>query len=139
MAARIRKVGCCSEELVSQELSWSDWQPLDRVVVRRSVPKTPGVYQIRKVGTLTIAYMGSAIGRGGLQQRIGQRVTNPSRYLSVYEKELVKTGLRLEFRYGTASSSQMALSWESQLLSEYKSDNRGRLPPGNKVTPHKSL
>ena len=120
---------------MSQQLSWSAWQPLDRVTVQDFAPQIPGVYQVRPVGASAAAYIGSATGRGGLRQRIGQRVSDPLRYLSVFEKQLVQIGLRLEFRRAVAHSPELAKTWESQLLSEYKLSHAGKLPPGNKVMP----
>ena len=122
---------------MADESFWSVWLPLDRITVQDSVPLAPGVYQVRPVGASSAAYIGSATGKGGLRQRIGQRVSDPLRYLSVFEKQLVLIGLTLEFRCARAATPELAKAWESRLLSEYKLSHGGKLPPGNKVTPRK--
>jgi len=124
---------------MSDELRWSAWNNLDKATVHEYVPQTPGVYEVRPNGTTSAAYIGSAIGKGGLRQRIGQRVSDPSRYLSVFEKQLVQIGLPLEFRFAAAEDAELARALESRLLNEYRFSHEGKLPPGNKRSPSKSL
>jgi hypothetical protein len=111
-------------------LSWSPWLPLDRDSIKHSVPRTSGVYQVRPIGAISVAYIGSATGQGGLKQRVGQRVSNPLRYLSVFEKQLIQIGFRLEFCYATTDTAELTKDCESQLLSDYKLKHNGKLPPG---------
>jgi len=132
-----------SEDLQSSSVdvircAWSNWLPLDTFTVRESVPKTPGVYQIRPIGASGPAYIGSATGKGGLKQRLKQRASNPKRNLSGFEKKLVQLGFQLEFCYAEADTVQCAKDRESQLLNRYRLSHNGQLPPGNKVTPRSS-
>lgn len=119
-------------------ISWSVWLLLNRTSVNESTPQNPGVYQIRPLGASSAAYIGSATGIGGLRQRIGQRVSNPLKYLSGFEKQLSQIGLELEFCYAE-TAPELALTCESQLLSDYKSRHNGKLPPGNKQTPRRHI
>ena len=126
------------EDVTLGNLSWSSWLPLNKESIKNLVPQTPGVYQIRPFGAESSAYIGSATGRGGLKQRIGQRVSNPLRYLSVFEKRLTQIGLQLEFCFSETNNADIAKDCESQLLNEYKMRRNGKLPPGNKQTPRYS-
>lgn len=119
------------------ELSWSDWLALDKEKVGNNVPAKYGAYQIRPIGATHAAYIGSATGVGGLKQRIGQRVSNPLRYLSVFEKQLMQIGLKLEFRYVVVDSLELTLETESRLINDFKAEHNDKLPPGNKQTPDK--
>ena len=117
-------------------LSWSEWRPLERSSVR-DLGQCPGVYQISCQATSCLVYVGSATGRAGLRQRLSQRVDDPQRYLSTYEKRLRKQGCCLMFRYSEAGSAAQAKDWEAVEIDEYRKLH-GHLPPGNKVTPHKA-
>ena len=72
----------------------------------------------RSVGAVSVAYIGSATDRNELQQRIGQRVSNPQRYLSVFEKQLTQIGFQLQFCFAVADTVELAKYWES-ILSPY--------------------
>lgn len=117
-------------------LPWSEWQPLEKDYVA-GLPQRPGVYQVSCQATSCVVYVGSATGRGGLKQRLSQRVDNPLRYLSVYEKRLREQGCRLMFRHAEASSGTQAIDWETAEINEYKS-HHGHLPPGNRLTPRRA-
>ena len=119
-------------------LSWSSWLPLNRDSIQNSVPPSFGVYQVCPIGATSAAYIGSATGRAGLQQRIGQRVSDPLRFLSGFEKQLTQIGFRLQFCYVEADTTELAKNWESQLIGDYKLRHNGKLPPGNKQTPRYS-
>jgi hypothetical protein len=112
---------------------WSEWCPLEKNYISK-VPHIPGIYQVSCQSTLCVVYIGSAIGRGGLKQRLSQRVDNPAKNLSLYEKSLRKQGCRLMFRYAEAGSKILAKDWETEEINQYKSQH-GHLPPGNKQTP----
>lgn len=103
----------------------------------RNIPEVPGVYEISCQAGLCTVFIGRAIGKGGLRQRVGQRITNPKRFLSGYEKRITKQGCRLLFHYAQADTREQAKYWESALINEYKKLH-GHLPPGNKQTPHMS-
>ena len=118
-----------------EDVTQSLWRSLNKTNVNDFVTKEPGVYQVRPVGALSEAYIGSATGKGGLRQRIGQRATDPLRYLSIFEKQLTQIGLDLEFRYAKADNIELARNWEVILINEYKTKHGGKLPPGNKQTP----
>jgi len=117
-------------------LSWSQWWPLERGSIT-GVPERPGVYEISCQAASCIVFIGSAAGRGGLRQRLGQRVNAPERNLSAYEKRLRKQGCRLMFRYAESDSGEQARDWESVWINKYKR-HHGHLPPGNTVTPHRA-
>ena len=117
-------------------LSWSEWQPLERNYVR-GLPQCPGVYQVSCQATSCIVYIGSATGRGGLKQRLGQRVDDPARYLSVYEKCLREQNCRLMFRYAEAMSEAQAIDLETAEITEFRK-HHGHLPPGNRVAPRRA-
>lgn len=117
--------------------SWSQWQRLDKESLP-SIPEMLGVYEISCQEASCIVYIGSAAGRNGLRQRLGQRISNPERYLSGHEKKLRKQGCHLMFRCAEASSKEQAKSWESSLINEYKS-HHGHLPHGNTQTPRPSV
>ena len=109
---------------------WSEWKPLEKVYIQR-LPEKPGVYQVG-CQAKCIVFIGRGIGRGGLKQRLGQRVNSPQRYLSAYEKSLRKQGCQLMFRYALADTKEEARKWRDKVMKEYK-DYHGHLPPGNKL------
>lgn len=45
------------------DVDWSDWRPLFEAV--ETAPRLPGVYMVRRVGTIDVAYIGSAGERRG--------------------------------------------------------------------------
>jgi len=118
-------------------VAWSEWQALEKSYVA-NLPQSPGIYQVSCQATDCVVYIGSATGRGGLRQRLSQRVDNPKRYLSVYEKRLRQQNCRLMFRYAEATSRTQALDWETTEINEYRK-HHGHLPPGNKMTPRRAL
>ena len=118
-----------------QDLPWSPQLPLEKGVVSELVPQKLGVYQIRPIAALSTAYIGSAIGKFELKQRISQRVSDPSRYLSVFEKQLSQIGLKLEFFFAITNTIEYAKYYEFMLLDSYKTLHENKLPPGNKNMP----
>ena len=118
-----------------KSFSWSDWDLLNIDSINR-LPSTYRVYQIRPVGANSAAYIGSARGKNGLKGRVGQRVSDPQRYLSIFEKQLVQIGLSLEFCYATTETLKLAQYWEAELIHNYIT-NVGKLPPGNTQTPQR--
>ncbi|MBA7618555.1 hypothetical protein ES703_25885 [subsurface metagenome] len=113
---------------------WSEWLLLDKKNLIR-IPKFSGVYEISCQAVLCIVYIGSATGHGGLRQRLGQRINNPKKNLSGYEKQLRKQGCDLMFSYVETGNAAQARYHEPAFINEYKT-HHGHLPPGNKVTPH---
>jgi len=59
---------------------WSEWRTLEKSYVA-NLPQSPGIYQVSCQAMDCVVYVGSATGRGGLRQRLSQRVDNPKRVL----------------------------------------------------------
>ena len=121
--------------MASDNSDWSEWLPLTKEVLVKSVPVSSGVYQIRPIGADSAGYIGSGTGKGGLKQRIGQRIYSPDRYLSPFEKKLVQIGLSLEFRFIETAAPQDAKQLEAVKIQQYAENHKGKLPPGNIVKP----
>ena len=74
------------------ELAWSDWRPLAGAGRDRRLPKSPGLYRIRRIETQQLLYLGQT-GRS-LRQRLGS-------LSGVYGAEMPTTTLiPLAQRYG---------------------------------------
>jgi len=123
---------CCE----TSRKSWYLSGELSKSYVAK-LPESPGIYQVSCQATDCVVYIGSATGRGGLRQRLSQRVDDPKRYLSAYEKRLRQQNCRLMFRYAVATSRTQALDWKAAEINEYR-NHHGHLPPGNKVTPSRA-
>lgn len=117
-------------------IAWSEWRALEKSYVA-DLPQSPGIYQVSCQATDCVVYIGSATGRGGLRQRLSQRVDNAKRYLSAYEKRLRQQNCRLMFRYAEAASRTQTLNWEAAEINEYR-NHHGHLPSGNKMTPRRA-
>jgi len=53
-------------------IEWSSWSPLPGASVNREIPRSPGLYRIRRVGHLDLDYIGQT-GRGLRQRLAGLR------------------------------------------------------------------
>ena len=124
---------------------WSEWMRLDPGTVKSMVHTCQGTYRTRVTGAgEELIYIGSAVGKSGLAQRLGQRAgsirdvwdrdENKKSYLAPAEKDVIAAGHILQVSFACASSREEAKRWEAELIAEYEAAH-GRLPPGNTQRP----
>lgn len=59
----------CKSATIEPETSWSEWLPLRGISRNPAVPRTPGIYRVRRVGRNELDYIGQT-GRN-LRERLG--------------------------------------------------------------------
>lgn len=130
--------------MTSEDLSsagFSDWLPFNcrtKKELLRSVPKTFGVYVIRRDkpfsrvrGTSDILYIGSAANQQGLHGRTGQYFSpGPTQWTNKRILALVGDSTNFQIAWLEAETIAKAKSLEQELLELYLGEH-GELPPEN--------
>ena len=92
---------------------------------------------------MSVIYIGSAIGDGGIRGRLEQRVQDPQRYFDPASKQAWRSGLTVEASWAATTNKAEAKRYEAALLRTYRVEHDhlpgitidGKWIRGNKQTP----